>query len=81
MLQLEPAAHYGGAWASHHMAELAAMLRGAQPGGQLTSSGGGTAADAEAASVSCAAVYEATGADLGPSHEYNIDLAPKASDC
>lgn len=85
VLQLDPATHYGGAWASHHLSEFRALLRGARPDGEQQPASGGAGAssstavgDARAAGLGAAAIYEASGAELGPSHEYNIDLAPKA---
>lgn len=79
VLQIDPADHYGGAWASHHLDELLALLAASGGAGEDNGPLAGTAAAARAAGLRGAALYQASGAELGPSHQYNIDLAPKVA--
>lgn len=67
MLQLDPSSHYGSAWASLRLDELAELLGG---GG----SGGG---DAAAVGISGGELWRRPGAHLGPPNQYCLDLAPK----
>lgn len=73
VLQLDPSAHYGGPWASYHLEEFMSLLE------EFMSllEEEGTAAATASAGVGGAAVYRQPGAELGPAHQYNLDLAPK----
>ena len=78
VLQLDSSSHYGGAWASLRLDELRRLLEGAARGGSGGGAGGDSAAaEAEAAGVSVAEVWQRPGADLGPASGYCLDLAPK----
>jgi hypothetical protein len=70
VLHLDPAAHYGGSWASLRPREWAKLLA--------------TPADAATAGVSDALTWHRPGADLGAGGQqaegqYSLDLAPKVA--
>ena len=99
VLQLDPSDHYGGAWASLPLDELAGLLQDAgadvgtptgaasQLGQQADSSSAADAGQqqgqglslAAAAGIRGAQVWQRDSADLGPSRQYCLDLAPKVS--
>jgi RAB protein geranylgeranyltransferase component A len=70
VLQLDPGSRYGGAWATLHLDELLQ---------ELAEAGAAAGPGAEHAhSLTGACVLRRPGAALGPSREFNLDLAPKA---
>ena len=76
VLQLDPAGHYGGAWASLRLGELADLLQEAAGCADGPTAEGG-AGGAAAAGITGAAVWQRPGAELGPGGQYSCDLAPK----
>lgn len=75
MLQLDPAAHYGGTWAALHLDEFLSLITNSHGAPNGCEPQSGIRGDVEC-SLKRGRILRVPGASLGPASSYNIDLSP-----